>query len=70
MIRRILCLVIAGWILSGGIAIASTAGKETAALSAAEKWLAIVDAGNYASSWKEAADFVKTLRQERRASNI
>ncbi len=65
MIRRILCLVIAGSILSGGIAIASNAGKEKAAISAAKKWLAIVDAGDYAASWKEAAAFLKnTVKPE------
>jgi hypothetical protein len=38
---------------------AGDAGKETAAVSAAEKWLAMVDAGNYAASWKEAAAFFR-----------
>jgi hypothetical protein len=65
MIRRILCLVIAGLILSGGTAIAIDAGKETAAISAAEKWLATVDAGEYAASWKEAAELLKnTVKPE------
>jgi hypothetical protein len=59
MIRRILCLVIVGLILSGGAAIAIDSEKETAALSAAENWLATVDAGKYAASWKEAAAFLK-----------
>lgn len=59
MIRRILYLVIVGLILSGGTAMASDAGKETAALSAAEKWLATVDAGKYAASWKEAAELFR-----------
>jgi hypothetical protein len=59
MIRRVLCLVIVGLILSGGTAVASDAGKETAAISAAEKWLATVDAGKYAASWNEAAEFFR-----------
>jgi len=59
MIRRILCLVIVGLILSGGAAIEIVSEKETAALSAAENWLATVDAGKYAVSWKEAAAFLK-----------
>jgi len=59
MIRRILYLVIVGLILSGGTAMASGAGKETAAVSAALKWLAIVDAGEYAASWNEAAEFFR-----------
>ena len=59
MIRRILYLVIVGSILSGGTAIAIDPEKETAAVSAAENWLATVDAGKYAASWKEAAEFLK-----------
>jgi len=65
MIRRILCLVIAGLLLSGGTAIAIDAGKEKAAISAAKKWLATVDAGEYAASWKEAAEFLRnTVKPE------
>ena len=59
MIRRILYLVIVGSILSGGTAIAIDPEKETAAVSAAENWLATVDAGKYAASWKEAAEFFR-----------
>jgi hypothetical protein len=58
-IRRILYLVIVGLILSGGNAMASDAGKETSAVSAAEKWLATVDAGEYSASWKEAAELFR-----------
>jgi len=59
MIRRILYLVIAGLILSNSAAIAIDAGKENAAISAAEKWIATVDAGKYNASWKEAAEYLK-----------
>jgi hypothetical protein len=48
-----------GLILSGGTAMAGDSGKEAAAVSAAEKWLATVDAGKYAASWKEAAEFFR-----------
>jgi hypothetical protein len=33
--------------------------KEQAATSAAEKWLAMVDEGKYADSWKEGADYFR-----------
>jgi hypothetical protein len=59
MMRRILGLVIVGLILSGGSATASDAAKMAAAVSAAEKWLATVDAGGYAESWKEAAELFR-----------
>jgi len=38
---------------------ASDSGKETAVISAAEKWLATIDAGQYAASWKETAEFFR-----------
>jgi len=59
MIRSILYLVIVGLLLSGGAAMANDAEKETAAVSAAEKWLATVDAGKYAASWNEAAELFR-----------
>jgi hypothetical protein len=59
MMRRILGLVIVGLILSGGSAMASDAAKTAAAVSAAEKWLATVDAGGYSESWKEAAELFR-----------
>ena len=43
-------------VLLAGVAHASEADKEKAALVAAEKWLALVDAGKYAESWRETAD--------------
>lgn len=59
MIHRIVCLVLVGSILSCGTAMSGDFGEEAAAVSAAEKWLATVDAGNYAESWKEAAEFFR-----------
>ncbi len=59
MVRRIVCLVIVGLVLSGSIAMAGDSGKEKAAVAAAEKWLAFVDAGKYAASWKEAAELFR-----------
>lgn len=65
MIRGILLLGIIGSILAGGVASASDAGKEAAALSAAETWLATVDAGKYAESWRDAAGFFRNaVKQE------
>jgi hypothetical protein len=65
MIRRILCLAMVGLTLLCGTAVAIDAGKEKAAISAAEKWLATVDAGKYAASWKETAAFLKnTVKPE------
>jgi len=40
-------------------ALAAEPAKEKAATAAAQSWLALVDAGKYADSWKEAATFFK-----------
>jgi hypothetical protein len=48
--------------------IATAAGpeKEKAAVVAAQKWLALIDAGNYADSWKEAAGYFRAaVNQEK-----
>ena len=59
MVHRIACLVIVGLILSCGTATSEAPGKEAAAVSAAEKWLATIDEGLYAASWKKAAEFFR-----------
>ena len=45
--------------LMPGVALADTTAKEQAAIVAAEKWLALVDAANYAASWQTAAGTLK-----------
>jgi hypothetical protein len=45
--------------------------SDTAALEAAQKWLAIVDQGAYARSWQDAAGFLKSnVTQERFAQQL
>jgi len=45
---------------------AQNASKEKAGLAAAEKWLSLVDAGQYADSWKQAATpFRHAVTQEK-----
>jgi hypothetical protein len=47
-------------VLIAGVSIAADSGKENAAVAAAEKWVALVDAGKYTDSWKEAAEYFKS----------
>jgi len=47
------------FVLFADVAIAADAGKENAALIVAEKWLTLVDEGEYADSWTEAAFYFK-----------
>jgi hypothetical protein len=46
-------------VLLTGISWATNTEKENEAVSAAEKWLALVDAGNYSESWREAAEYFR-----------
>lgn len=59
MIRRILFLIVLCVALSAGFAAAREPEKEKAAVAAAEKWLALVDAGRYGQSWQEAAGYFR-----------
>lgn len=47
-------------IAASDIAVADQAAKETAALTAAETWLILVDEEDYQSSWDSAAAYFKT----------
>ncbi len=63
MIRRIVFLIMLGLVFSGINALAADSKKETAALSAAEKWLAMVDSEKYIDSWKESAELFRNAVQ-------
>jgi hypothetical protein len=45
--------------LMTGVSFAATTDKEQATVMAAEQWLTLVDAGNYAASWQTAAEYFK-----------
>ncbi|HET7216059.1 MAG TPA: DUF4019 domain-containing protein [Terriglobia bacterium] len=60
MIRRVACLFVIALILSSiAAAAAQDASKEKAAVAAAEKWLGMVDKGECAESWKQAATYFR-----------
>jgi len=63
MIRRIIFIVTMGLILLGINASAGDSGKEAAAVSVAEKWLAMVDSEKYVESWQEASEIFRTAVQ-------
>ena len=59
MIRRMMCAVALGLIVAAVGGMAAEPEKEKAAVSAAEKWLSLVDEGKYGESWKEAAEYFR-----------
>jgi len=59
MARKIVIGVAIFMVLIGGVSLAADRSKEKAAVAAAEKWLALVDTGKNAESWKEAAEYFK-----------
>jgi len=66
MIRKLACLVVVGLMLAPVAALAQNASKEKAATAAAEKWLGLVDKGEYAASWKDAASYFRSRVTEQK----
>ena len=65
MIRRIVCIIALGLLVAGAGGMVGGLKGEKAAVSAAEKWLSLVDEGKYGESWKEAAEYFRNaLTQE------
>jgi hypothetical protein len=65
MVRTIASLVAVALALSVITAIAQNSDKEKTAVSAAEKWLSMVDEGKYSESWQEAAEYLRNaINQE------
>ncbi len=59
MMHRIVSVAAACVIAAVFSGIAAEPEKEKAAVAAAEKWVALVDGGKYAESWKEAAAYFR-----------
>ncbi len=59
MVRRILCILALGLTVAAVRGAAGEPEKEKAAVAAAEKWLALADAGNYGESWTQAAELFR-----------
>lgn len=53
------CLIVMSLMLVPAALRAQNESKEKAAATAAEKWLQVVDAGQYARSWKQAATYFR-----------
>jgi hypothetical protein len=59
LLKRIFCFAIVGLILGAAMAMANESEKKQTAIASAERWLTIVDKGNYSASWKEASEFFR-----------
>jgi len=71
MVRKAVCLLALYLFLSLSVVAAQEVSKGTAAMTAAEKWLALVDGGRYAESWNEAAQYFKNaVQQEQWAQSL
>ena len=57
--RKGVCLITLCLFLSVSVVAAQEVSKGTAAMTAADTWLALVDGGRYAESWSEAAQYFK-----------
>jgi hypothetical protein len=61
----VLCLSILCLSLCSPLALAQNSEKETAAITAAKEWLALVDSSHYGQSWEQAADYFRTAVTKR-----
>lgn len=72
MLRCFPAILALGLVLSVAPAVGADSSAHGAAVAAAEQWLQLVDAGNYAESWKQAApvfrDAVPQAQWEQSAS--
>lgn len=59
MFKRILLAVLSLSLFSLNVCVAQAPDKESAAVAAAEQWLALIDTGKYAESWKESAAYFR-----------
>jgi hypothetical protein len=59
MKRKILWLFSLSLVFASLTINAQTFDREKEAMTTAEAWLALVDAGSYADSWKQASDYFK-----------
>lgn len=65
MVRRIVSVMAVCLIAAKVSGSAAEPEKEKAAVTAAGKWVALVDGGKYAGSWKEAAAYFRSaVKQE------
>lgn len=65
MVGRIVCMIAVCLIAADASSLAAEPVKETAAVTAAEKWAVLVDEGKYVESWREAAEnFKNAVKQE------
>lgn len=53
-------------IIASATGMAQNASKEKAAVASTEKWLGVVDAGQYAESWQETATFFRKTVSQRK----
>lgn len=66
MLKKILIGIVITTMFATGILFAAEPNKEQVAVAAAEKWVALIDAGNYENSWQEGAEYFKgAVSQER-----
>jgi Protein of unknown function (DUF4019) len=64
MVRKSVWPIALCLFFSDSVVAAQEVSKGAAAMTAAEKWLALVDGGRYAESWNEAAQYFKNAVQQ------
>ena len=64
MLKNVLAVLVLLSMILVSVAFGADTTQNKDALAAAENWLIIIDKGEYAKSWKEAAEYFKTAITE------
>ena len=64
MLKNVLAVLVLLSMILVSVAFGADATQNKDALAAAENWLTVIDKGEYAKSWKEAAEYFKTAITE------
>jgi hypothetical protein len=62
--KQVLAGIVLFCLILVGVAFGADTMQKKEALAAAENWLSLIDKGNYAESWKEAAEYFRTVVTE------
>ncbi len=59
MFRKFACLAALGFLLAPAVGLAHGGARPNPAVTAAKKWLQLIDQGNYSASWAQASGYFR-----------
>lgn len=59
MFRKFACLIVMGFFFVPAVALAHGNARPSSAVTAAKKWLQLIDEGNYGATWAQASGYFR-----------